>query len=82
MPAIAFDRFYRYDELTSLVPLALTEQRERMLDLVDRIVGAMVEESCPHNKTPDDWDWSGIREGFAEHFGISLAAAANCPAQH
>jgi preprotein translocase subunit SecA len=60
-----------YDELTSLVPLALTEQRERMLDLVDRIVGAMVEESCPLNKTPDDWDWSGIREGFVEHFGIS-----------
>ncbi len=60
-----------YDELTSLVPLALTEQRERMLDLVDRIIGAMVEESCPHNKTPDDWEWSGIREGFTEHFGIS-----------
>jgi preprotein translocase subunit SecA len=60
-----------YDELTSVVPLALTEQRERMLDLVDRIVGAMVEESCPHNKTPDDWDWGGIREGFTEHFGIS-----------
>src|SRR6266851_1714696 len=31
----------------------------------------MVEESCPANKTPDDWDWGGIREGFAEHFGIS-----------
>jgi len=60
-----------YDELTELVPLALTEQRERMLDLVDRIIGAMVEESCPANRTPDDWDWAGIREGFAEHFGTS-----------
>jgi len=60
-----------YDELTSLVPLALTEQRERLFDLVDRIVGAMVEESCPHGKTPDDWDWAGIREGFKEHFGVS-----------
>ncbi|HEY3595403.1 MAG TPA: preprotein translocase subunit SecA, partial [Polyangiaceae bacterium] len=58
-----------YDELTELVPLALTEQRERMLDLVDRIIGAMVEESCPANKSPDDWDWAGIREGFNEHFG-------------
>src|SRR5688500_7145936 len=56
-----------YDELTEVVPLALTEQRERMLDLVDRIIGAMVEESCPANKTPDDWDWPGIREGFTEH---------------
>ena len=60
-----------YDELTETVPLALTEQRERLLDLVDRIIGAMVEESCPANKTPDDWDWGGIREGFTEHFGIS-----------
>jgi preprotein translocase subunit SecA len=60
-----------YDELVESVPLALTEQRERLLDLVDRIIGAMVEESCPHNKTPDDWDWGGIREGFTEHFGIS-----------
>jgi preprotein translocase subunit SecA len=60
-----------YDELVETIPLALTEQRERMLDLVDRIIGAMVEESCPMNKTPDDWDWAGIREGFTEHFGIS-----------
>ncbi len=61
-----------YDELTKLVPQALTEQRERLLDMVDRILSAMVEESCPHNRTPDDWDWAGIREGFREHFGASL----------
>jgi preprotein translocase subunit SecA len=60
-----------YDEMVELVPLALTEQRERMLDLADRIVGAMVEESCPPSRTPDDWDWPGIREGFAEHFGVA-----------
>jgi preprotein translocase subunit SecA len=60
-----------YDELTETVPVALTEQRERLLDLVDRIIGAMVEESCPSNKTPDDWDWGGIREGFTEHFGVA-----------
>jgi preprotein translocase subunit SecA len=59
-----------YDELTEMIPLALTEQRERLLDLVDRIIGAMVEESCPGNKTPDDWDWGGLREGFTEHFGV------------
>ena len=51
-----------YDELDELVPQALTEQRERLLDLVDRIIGAMVEESCPPNKPPEDWDWKGIRE--------------------
>jgi len=61
-----------YDEVTELVPQALTEQRERLLDLMDRIVGAMVEESCPPRKPPEDWDWGGIFQGFREHFGVDL----------
>jgi preprotein translocase subunit SecA len=61
-----------YDELRELVPQALTEQRERMLDLLDRILGAMVEESCPPRKPPEDWDWGGIFQGFREHFGVEL----------
>jgi preprotein translocase subunit SecA len=39
------------------------------LDLVDGIIGAMVEESCPHNVPPEDWKWDDIRDGFKEHFG-------------
>jgi preprotein translocase subunit SecA len=61
-----------YDELLELVPQALTEQRERLLDLIDRIIGAMVEESCPAKKPPEDWDWGGIFQGFREHFGVDL----------
>ena len=61
-----------YDELVAAVPVALTEQRERVLDLMDRIIGAMVEESCPPKKPPEDWDWGGIFEGFKEQFGIDL----------
>ena len=58
-----------YDELVREVPQSLTEQRERLLDLIDGIISAMVEESCPSNRSPDDWDWAGIRQGFVEHFG-------------
>jgi preprotein translocase subunit SecA len=61
-----------YDELRELVPQALTEQRERLLDLLDRIISAMVEESCPARKPPEDWDWGGIFQGFREHFGVEL----------
>ena len=61
-----------YDELVTLVPQALTEQRERMLDLIDRLIGAMVEDSCPARKPPEDWDWGGIFQGFREHFGVEL----------
>jgi preprotein translocase subunit SecA len=51
------------------IPQSLTEQREQLLDLVDSIVGAIVEECCPANKPPEDWDWKGIKGGFVEHFG-------------
>jgi len=57
-------RYPRYHELI--------EQRERALDLVDRILGAMIEESCPPKKPPEDWDWGGIFQGFKEHFGVEL----------
>jgi preprotein translocase subunit SecA len=58
-----------YDRLMEEIPLSLTQQRERLLDLIDQIVSAVVEESCPTNKPPEDWDWKGIRGAFVEHFG-------------
>jgi preprotein translocase subunit SecA len=61
-----------YDEVRELVPQALTEQRERLLDLIDRILGAMVEESCPPRKPPEDWEWGGIFQGMREHFLVDL----------
>ncbi len=61
-----------YDELADLVARGLTEQRERLLDLMDKIISAMVEESCPPNRPPEDWDWAGIHAGFKDHFGVAL----------
>jgi len=61
-----------YDELLVLVGSGLTEQRERLLDLIDRVMSAVVEESCPENKPPEDWDWKSIHSAFEEHFRIKL----------
>src|SRR5690606_29099409 len=61
-----------FDQLAELVGAGLTEQRERMLDLIDKIVSAMIEESCPPNRPPEDWDWAGIHSGFKDHFGKPL----------
>ncbi len=58
-----------YDELAAHVPQALAEQRDRLLDLIDRIIGAIVEDSCPPNRPPDDWTWNDVFEGFERHFG-------------
>ncbi|HEX4335254.1 MAG TPA: preprotein translocase subunit SecA [Polyangiaceae bacterium] len=56
-----------FDALEELVARGLSEQRERVLDLIDRVISAMVEESCPRNRQPEDWDWQGIHDGFKEH---------------
>ncbi|MBX3125955.1 MAG: preprotein translocase subunit SecA [Polyangiaceae bacterium] len=63
-----------YDELLDMVARGLSEQRERMLDLIDRVVAAIVEESCPENKPPEDWDWENIRDGYREHFKSRVSA--------
>ena len=61
-----------FEECVKTIPQALTEQRERFLDLLDRIIASMVEESCPPRKPPEDWDWGGIYQGFKELFGAEL----------
>ena len=51
-----------YERLLAEIPQSLTEQREQLLDLIDTIVGAIVEECCPTKKPPEDWDWKGHQE--------------------
>jgi preprotein translocase subunit SecA len=63
-----------YERLIAEIPQSLTEQRERLLDLCDNIISAIVEESCPGNVPPEDWDWKGVRAGFLEHFGAKPSA--------
>jgi preprotein translocase subunit SecA len=62
-----------YARLLEEVPQSLTEQRERLLDLADSIIGAIVEESCPRSKPPEDWDWKGIEQAFFEHFQTKIS---------
>jgi preprotein translocase subunit SecA len=66
-----------YEELYELVPRGLSEQRERVLDLIDRVLSAMVEESCPENKPPEDWDWKGLAVAFKEHFQQDMPKEAH-----
>jgi len=61
-----------YDHLVETTAQGLSEQRERMLDLIDRVIAAIIEESCPENRPPEDWDWQGLRDGFLEHFKLKL----------
>jgi preprotein translocase subunit SecA len=57
-----------HERLLKEVSQSLAEQRDRLLDVIDGIIGAMVEESCPKNKVPEDWDWPGMQKAMQEHF--------------
>ncbi|HXS16523.1 MAG TPA: preprotein translocase subunit SecA, partial [Polyangiaceae bacterium] len=63
-----------YLELSELVARGLSEQQERLLDLIDRVMAAVTEESCPANKLPEDWNWQAIRDAFSDLFKIPLVA--------
>jgi preprotein translocase subunit SecA len=61
-----------HDFLLDEVTLSLTQQRERAFDLIEAIVGAILQETCPSNVPPEDWDWVEIKKGFKENFGLDL----------
>jgi preprotein translocase subunit SecA len=58
------------DHLRELVPHSLSEQRERLLDLVDEIVAIMVGHACPKGKHHEDWDLVALSKAFEEQFGV------------
>jgi preprotein translocase subunit SecA len=57
------------------VALSLTEQQERLLDVLDEIVSTMVERACPPKKHWEDWDVKGLIEAFEEQFGVAADEA-------
>jgi preprotein translocase subunit SecA len=57
-----------HDRLLVEVAQSLAEQRDRLLDVIDSILGSVVEESCPKNKVAEDWDWVGIKTAMRDHF--------------
>jgi preprotein translocase subunit SecA len=61
------------EHVLQIVPLSLTEQRERLLDLVDEMVGTMVEHACPKGKHFEDWDFDGLAKAFSEMFAIPVS---------
>jgi preprotein translocase subunit SecA len=67
---LAKDPVAALEHLEDEVALSLTEQRERLLDLVDEIIGTIVERACPANKHFEDWDFEGLKSAFEQQFGF------------
>ncbi|MGF1469901.1 MAG: preprotein translocase subunit SecA [Sandaracinaceae bacterium] len=59
------------------VALSLTEQRERLLDLVEEIVSTLVDRACPKNKHFEDWDLDALAAAYKEQFGIEATGLSH-----
>jgi preprotein translocase subunit SecA len=60
-----------YKRVEEAVGMSLSEQKERLLDLVDEIVVTMTEHACPPGKHYEDWDLDGLERAYKEQFGIA-----------
>jgi len=61
------------EHLRDIVPHSLTEQRERLLDLIDEIVSTGVTKACPKGEHAEDWDLEGLAKAFEEQFGVKVS---------
>ena len=59
-----------YEQVKEAIGMSLTEQKERLLDLIDEIVVTMTDHACPPGKHYEDWDLDGLQSAYKEQFGI------------
>jgi preprotein translocase subunit SecA len=52
---------------------SLIQQRERVLDLADELIGNLVWQFCPEKAHAEDWDLKGLSEASKELFNIPIS---------
>ena len=54
------------------VAASLIQQRERILDLADEAISAMVWQHCPEKTHPEEWEMNALEEALAQTFNIKI----------
>jgi preprotein translocase subunit SecA len=60
------------DSVVEQVAASLIQQRERMYDLADGLIGSLVDQHCPANQHADDWDFDALEEALHDQFAIEI----------
>ncbi len=60
------------DLIVDTVAASLIQQRERVYDLSDSLIGELVEEACPPNTHADDWDFDKLQASLQETFNVKI----------
>ncbi|MCS6857909.1 MAG: preprotein translocase subunit SecA [Sandaracinaceae bacterium] len=64
------------EHLVHAVALSLTEQNERLLDMIESIILRIVEKNCPSHIHPSDWNILGLKQEYKRIFGIEASVKA------
>jgi preprotein translocase subunit SecA len=67
---IVEDRSGTLDRLATEVASSLIQQRERLLDLSEGMIQAVVDEFCPAKEHAEDWDLEALSTAVRERFGL------------
>ncbi|MDA3864042.1 MAG: preprotein translocase subunit SecA [Deltaproteobacteria bacterium] len=60
------------EKTIEIVADSLIQQRERILDLIDELIGIMVGSHCPPQDHPEDWDMEGLQTEIKELFSQKI----------
>ena len=60
------------DGVVAQVAASLIQQRERLYDLTDGLIGSIVDQFCPGNSHADDWDFDALEEALHDQFAIEI----------
>ena len=60
------------ETIVRTIAASQVQQRERLCDLAETILGYVIEEHCPPGTHSDDWDFDALGEAIREQFAIQL----------
>jgi preprotein translocase subunit SecA len=56
------------DQIVAAVARSMIQQRERIFDLSDQLVGMAIDDACPPNTHSDEWDFDKLHAALTEIF--------------
>jgi preprotein translocase subunit SecA len=67
------------DWVTREIAASLIQQRERMYDLADARLGAVIERVLSREVTEDEWDWDELEDALQEQFATEFELTPGTP---
>ena len=69
------------DDVVEHVASSLIQQRERLYDLSDTIIGQTVDRFCAPQTHDDEWDFDALQEALREQFNAPIEVPRNAASQ-